>query len=135
MALLVDTSVLIALERRQQPLSALEAVVSSEPMAIAAITASELLLGVLRAEPSDRRDHRARQVEAFLSGLPVVPFDLPIARVHARLSALLMTAGRQIGANDLLIAATALSHGYRVLSQDMRHFGRVPGLVVRQPDW
>ena len=67
--------------------------------------------------------------------MPVLPFDLLVARVHARVSAQLLDAGRLIGAHDLLIAATALAHGYAVLTQNLRDFRRVPGLDVRQPSW
>jgi hypothetical protein len=51
-----------------------------------------------------------------------------VARTHARLWAQL-AAGTPVGAHDLLIAATALAHGYAVLTDDPRDFGRVPGLV------
>ncbi len=40
-----------------------------------------------------------------------------------------------IGANDLLIAATALTYGYEVMTHSVRDFEKVPGLDVRQPDW
>ena len=44
-------------------------------------------------------------------------------------------AGQTTGAHDLLIAATALAHGYGVMTDNIRDFERVPGLEVRQPDW
>ena len=71
----------------------------------------------------------------MLDRLSVVPFDLEAARIHARLAADLMAAGQAIGPNDLLIAATALAHGHAVLTHNLRHFERVPGLVVSRPDW
>jgi predicted nucleic acid-binding protein len=37
--------------------------------------------------------------------------------------------------HDLLIAATVVAHGYAVLTENVREFGRIPGLVVRQPAW
>jgi len=74
-------------------------------------------------------------VEAILERVPVLPFELRTARVHARTWAQLVSGGQSIGAHDLLIAATALAHGYAVLTQNRREFERVPGLVVRQPNW
>ena len=66
---------------------------------------------------------------------PALPFDLRVARMHARIWAQLAAAGQPIGAHDVLIAATALAHGYAVLTQHLRDFQQVPGLVVRQPNW
>ena len=135
MARLIDSSALIALERQAQPLRILLATAPDEPWAIAGITAAELLLGVERADSPSRRRRRAGFVEQVLAEVPVLPFDLLVARVHARVSAQLLDAGRLIGAHDLLIAATALAHGYAVLTQNLRDFRRVPGLDVRQPSW
>ena len=135
MARLIDTSVFIELERRGQPLDALSEALRGDSDALASITASELLAGIHRAVASARRRRREAFVEAVLARLPVLPFDLTVARIHARLSADLVAAGQSVGANDLLIAATALAHGYGVLTQNLRDFQRVPGLVVSQPNW
>lgn len=102
---------------------------------MASITASELLIGVHRSDSPARRLRREAFVEAILAALPVIAFDLRIARVYAQLSAQLAAAGQPIGAHDLLIAATALADGSAVLTLNMCDFARVPGLVVRQPDW
>lgn len=135
MAVLIDTSVVIAVERRGLPPEDAIAVVGTEDAAMASITASELLIGVHRADSPARRLRREAFVEAILAALPVIAFDLRIARVYAQLSAQLAAAGQPIGAHDLLIAATALADGSAVLTLNMRDFRRVPGLVVRQPDW
>lgn len=82
-----------------------------------------------------RKARREAFVEAVLEAIPVLPFDLLAARVHARLSAELAAAGRSIGAHDLLIAATALAHGYAVATENPKHFRAVPGLVVRAAVW
>lgn len=133
MAVLIDTSV--AVERRGLPPEDAIAVVGAEDAAMASITASELLIGVHRSDSPARRLRREAFVEAILAALPVIAFDLRIARVYAQLSAQLAAAGQPIGAHDLLIAATALADGSAVLTLNMRDFARVPGLVVRQPDW
>ncbi|MCC6627917.1 MAG: PIN domain-containing protein [Chloroflexi bacterium] len=135
MAQLIDTSVFISLERRSLPVSALVAAVADEPIAVAAITASELLVGVLRADMPARRLRRGAFVSEVLAALPVLAFDLQVARVHAALWVELLTAGQMIGAHDMQIAATALAHGYAVVTANRRDFDRIPGLVVRQPAW
>ena len=135
MAVLIDASVFIAVERRGLPPEHAIMPVRSEDAVLASITASELLAGVHRADSPARRLRREAFVEAILAALPVLPFDLQAARVYALLSAQLASAGQPIGAHDLLIAATAMSNGSGVLTHNVRDFARVPGLVVRQPSW
>lgn len=69
-------------------------------------------------------------MESLLQHLPVLPFDLVAARIHARLWALLVSRGAQVGERDLLIAATALANGCVLVTRDKRSFPRIPGLVV-----
>jgi tRNA(fMet)-specific endonuclease VapC len=137
---LLDTTVFIELERavrRLNPASAMTEVSArleqqagpAEEVGIAAITASELLHGAHRATPR----HRARReafVEAVLAAFPPVPFDLLAARAHARLWAELASAGLDVRAHDRLVAATAITAGWRVGTANVRHFDRITGLDV-----
>jgi predicted nucleic acid-binding protein len=127
---LIDSSVLIAAERRDLDLDAAMAAHGDEPVGIAAITASELLHGVQRAATASQRQRREAFVERLLAALPVIPFDLVTARVHASLWALLAAKGVNVGAHDLVIGATAIAAGYRLATRDRRSFGRIPGLEV-----
>jgi len=132
MATLIDASVLIAAERGKLDLNKLLVEQAGEEVAIAAITASEMLHGVHRAT---RRDHRVKReafVEHLLAYLPVLPFDLVTARVHARLWAELAAKGTSVGAHDLLIGATALATGAKVATRDLRSFPRIPGVSVSE---
>jgi predicted nucleic acid-binding protein len=60
--------------------------------------------------------------------MPVLPFDLVVARIHAGLWAQLAAKGTAVGVHDLLIAATAIAAGYRVVTRDGRSFPKIPGL-------
>jgi tRNA(fMet)-specific endonuclease VapC len=140
MGTLLDTTVFIDLERavrRLPPGSALaevskrleEQLGPDEEVGIAAITASELLHGVHRATPG----HRARReafVEAVLSAFPPLPFGLLAARSHARIWAELAAAGHDVGPHDRLVAATAMTAGWRVGTANLRHFDRIAGLDI-----
>ena len=53
--------------------------------------------------------------------------DLLAAYAHARLWAGLASAGVHVGAHDRLVAATAITAGWRVGTASIRHFERVPG--------
>ena len=130
MGTLIDSSVLIAAERGRLDLQAALAGRPDDPVGIAAITASEVLHGTYRLGGVRLTQARAF-VERWLAILPVFPFDLQAAQVHATLAADLGRKGTPIGAHDLLIAATAVQLGYAVATCDRRSFGRVDGLDVR----
>ena len=128
MGVVLDTSVLVAGERRAVRLEPLLESLGEEPVAIAAITASELLHGCHRAGDAGVRARRAAFVEAVLDAIPVLPFGLAEARRHAELWAELARTGAMIGPHDLLIAATALAQGHSLVTTNQREFRRVPGL-------
>lgn len=140
MGTLLDTTVFIDLERavRRLPPSTAMAAVSErleeqlgadEEVAIAAITASELLHGVHRASP-EHRGRREAFVEAVLAAFPPLPFGLLAARAHARIWAELAATGQDVGPHDRLVAATAITAGWRVGTANARHFDRIDGLDV-----
>ena len=132
---LIDSSVLIGMERRGLHVADFARIAADEPSAIATITASELIMGVHCARRLEVSRRAEPFIERILEEIPVLAFDLAVARVHAQLWAQLKGAGRMIGPHDLLIAATASTHGYSVLTDNLRDFERVPGLLVRQPQW
>lgn len=123
--IILDTSVLIAFERGKL---GVDAVLGADDAAIAAITAMELLVGVERADEAHRQA-RAVRVEAILSSLPVEPYTVGIARVHARLVVEAMARGRSRSANDMMIAATAAATGRVLLTTDgSAVFGQLTGV-------
>ncbi|HEY9158636.1 PIN domain-containing protein [Candidatus Binatus sp.] len=128
MAALIDSSVFIAGERGLIDLADLVASLGGEPLALSAVTASELLYGLHRARTTAQRNRRNAYVEAIFAQMTVIAFDLAVARVHSAVSAELDRTGRQVGAHDLMIAATAMAHDYRVATRDLRSFPKIPGL-------
>ena len=131
MALLIDTDLLIDLERAGDS-DDIEALLGDEERGISVITVSELLHGVLRASGATRARRRAF-VEHILGGLQAIPITEPVARVHADVWADLSERGEPIGSHDLWIAATALAHGLGVATRNASHFDRVRGLRVVAP--
>ncbi|HTM04410.1 MAG TPA: PIN domain-containing protein [Vicinamibacterales bacterium] len=129
MGTLIDTSVLIAIERGDLDLARVRSD-DDEELAIAAITASELLHGVHRLRGAVARTRAERFVEHLLDVIPVVPFDLDVARIHARIDAELSAAGAAVGDADLMIAATGVWLDYRIATRDLRSFPKIKGLTV-----
>ena len=128
MGLVLDTSVFIRIERGQTV--DFSAWVRYGESFISAVTVSELLVGVHRADNEARRARRLAYVEGVLSRFVVLAFTTEVARIHAEVMAAMMQRGQLTGPHDALIAATALCHGCAVLTADPVDFGRVPGLVV-----
>lgn len=140
MGTLLDTTVFIELERALrgvEPATAMATVGrrlearlgGGEEVAIAAITASELLHGAHRATP-EVRGRREAFVESVLTAFPPVAFDLRCARIHAGLWAELAIRGRDVGPHDRIVAATAVALGWRVGTANVGDFELVRGLDV-----
>lgn len=130
MSVLLDTAVLIAAERGTFDIQRYLTSLDDAPVALAAISASELLHGVERARGAAARQRRSAFVEGVLANVPVIPFGLAEARTHARIWAALAVSGNIIGAHDLQIAATALVAGSTVATTNVAEFRRVPGLLL-----
>jgi tRNA(fMet)-specific endonuclease VapC len=129
--LIFDTSVIIAAERGQLDL---HTVVGDDDPAIAAISATEIFVGVERSKPQFR-DLRALRAEALLSVFPIEGYTLEVARMHALLIKYTHQTGRPRGSFDLIIAATAGATGRVLVStDDAAEFADLPGVnaeVVR----
>jgi tRNA(fMet)-specific endonuclease VapC len=132
LGIVIDSSVFIATERGASGgrFASRLAERLDEDVGLAAITVSELLHGVHRANQATVKARREAFVETILATLAVLPFDERVARIHARLWATLAAKGTNVAAHDLIIAATALAYGWSVATQDTRSFPKVPGLKV-----
>lgn len=127
MAVLIDTSILIEIERRGQRL---EAVTGEAKGVVSIVTASELLVGAHRAPTDDLAIRRRAFAEHVIAYFRPLPLTTQIARVHAETRAILKRRGTPLEPHDLWIAATALAYGHRLATKNLRHFERVPGLEV-----
>jgi predicted nucleic acid-binding protein len=66
----------------------------------------------------------------LLSLFNTLPFGKPTASAYAGIASRLRESGQQIGANDVWIAASALANQFPLVSNNWKHFNRVPGLHV-----
>ncbi|MEP7104450.1 MAG: PIN domain-containing protein [Chloroflexota bacterium] len=126
MAVLIDTSVLVASERGSMDLE--ELIRPDDVYAISVVSAAELLHGVHRAS-SRRAQARSAFVEAIFNAFSPLPIDLTVARAYAHASAELAKSGTTVDANDLWIGATAIATGMEVLALD-GDFARIPGVEL-----
>jgi predicted nucleic acid-binding protein len=68
--------------------------------------------------------------ETFLSTFPVLMPNTEIAWRASRIARLLKQDGLVIGDHDIWIAATALEYDEPLVTRNLRHFERVPGLGI-----
>lgn len=95
------------------------------------MAAFELWYGVAK---SVRQEFNRKRLETFLSGpLTVLPFEDADARAASTIRAALETAGKPIGAYDVLIAGQALRHELTLVTANVSEFSRVKGLMWQ--DW
>jgi tRNA(fMet)-specific endonuclease VapC len=94
-------------------------------IALPAVVAYEVWVGVLGAQDSKRRQE---QFEELLATIAVLPFDAVASRRAAELRRALERRGEKIGPLDTLIAAAALVRNATLVTRNVREFGRVPGL-------
>ncbi len=114
---------------RSRPASVKERFDEAGPdaLGISTIVLAELLYGAARhASGAAIR----REIRDFVSRLNVLPWNEAAAEHYGDLRAELERRGRPLGAMDLMIAAHARSRGATLVSNDVRHFERVEGLLV-----
>jgi tRNA(fMet)-specific endonuclease VapC len=99
----------------------------AEQLCVSAITLAELLYG---AENSERRTQNLQAVEQFAARLDVLPFCSEAAAHYGQLRAALRRAGQPVGLHDMLIGAHARSAGLTLVTNNLREFTRIPGLLV-----
>jgi predicted nucleic acid-binding protein len=103
---------------------------SGDGLAVSIVSLGELFEGVhLSPDPAG---HLA-SLKGFLTGYAVLDLTEPIMERFGALRAGLRRQGLLIPDLDLLIAATALEHGLTLLTRNVRHFGRLPGLTLYAP--
>lgn len=128
MGILIDTDVWVLAEKSGGTLS-LARWAAYGGAYMCAVTASELLVGVERANTAQRRARRGAFVENLLATIPVLEFTLPLARTHARMIAAL-SKNVTAGAHDAIIAATAVHHGFGLLTRNVADFKIFQGLKI-----
>jgi len=122
---LLDTNIVSDLVRNPQGrISQRIRTVGEEQVCTSIIVAAELRYGSAK-KGSPRL---AAQLDAVLSALEVLAFEAPADTTYGSLRARLEQSGRLIGANDLLLAAQALSLGHVLVTGNEGEFAGVSGL-------
>jgi tRNA(fMet)-specific endonuclease VapC len=131
MKYLLDTNICIALIRQKSP-ALLRRLISQPPgdVGISSITLAELVYGV---EKSTQIEQNKVALQQFLLPLELCDFDPQAAWVYGKIRVGLERTGQPIGAMDMLIAAHAISLDAILVTNNVREFQRINGLVLE--DW
>ena len=125
MRYLLDTNIVIYVIKRRPPEVLHIFNQHTGSMAISSITLAELCHG---AEKSTRMADNLRVIDDFTSRLEVLPYSSKAALHYGSIRAALEIQGKNIGVNDLHIAAHARSEGLVLVTNNLREFDRVPAL-------
>jgi tRNA(fMet)-specific endonuclease VapC len=124
----LDTDICIyAMEGRSPSVVARLRGIPRTSVAVTSITVAELRYGAIR---SKRPQENAERLARFLSPMPVLTFDYEATGQYAVVKHALALKGELIGPMDTLIAAIALANGATLVTNNVREFSRVPGLLL-----
>ena len=129
MSYLIDTDWLIdALLGVPRAVTTLERL-SDDDLGISIVSYGELFEGAVGSpDPHERLAH----YRDFLDRFTTIPLSDPVMERFARTRRELRTTGRLIPDLDLLIGATAVTHDLTLVTRNLRHFERIPGLEIYQ---
>jgi tRNA(fMet)-specific endonuclease VapC len=101
--------------------------VGTRDLCISTVVLAELYYGAARHPkgPAIRKE-----IDEFVSRLVVIPWDEIAADHYGEIRATMEKDGTPIGAMDMMIAAHARSQGATLVSNNIRHFDKVPGLHI-----
>jgi tRNA(fMet)-specific endonuclease VapC len=130
MAYLIDSDVLIRAFRGYARTVALLMQFADQPVSVCLVSAGELYEGAFSL-PSVPQQLAA--LRAFLNQFPVVPLNDAVMVRFAEIRSFLRRSNLIISDFDIVIAATALEFDLTVVTYNVRHFERIPGLRIYQP--
>lgn len=125
---MLDTDTASYIIRERSP--AISARVSAIPpslLCVSVMTRAELQCGLMRL-PAGHRLHVG--VREFLRIVRVLPWDADAADYYAEIRHQLVTTGQAIGEMDMMIAAHSLAARAMLVTNNVRHYERIPGLAL-----
>jgi predicted nucleic acid-binding protein len=130
----LDSSAVIVAERKKQPITAfIESILAAHgpvDLSLSPVTVAELVHGIYRAKTPDAARRRREYIEELVNLVPVHPATSRTAWLVGQIEGEEAAKGNVLPFNDLMIAVAAMEQDYAVLTGNLRHFQRIPGLTV-----
>ncbi len=101
-----------------------------DPLKISIITLMELYYGAFKSQHIDANLAKIKTIE---QSFEIIPNGVESAEIFARLKTELETKGTRLDDFDLMIATCALTHNLILVTNNLKHFRRIPGL--RLENW
>ena len=102
---------------------------------ISAVTLMELYYGAYKSQQVEGNLAKVRTIE---NTLDIIPLDREVVEIFGSLKSKLEKQGLPLDDFDLILGATAMAHNLKLVTNNDRHFNRIPGLSTenwtRQPD-
>lgn len=132
MPYLLDTDAISELFRKRPLLLYTEwlSSIPREEQFTSSVVIGELFKGAFRSPDCDR--HLTNIHSRVLPTVTVLPFDVETARVFGEIHAKLSARGRILEDADLQIAATAIHHRLELVTGNLGHFERIPGIRIHR---
>ncbi len=89
------------------------------------INAFELYFGARR---SAKQEENISNINSLLKSIDILDFDIPAAVKAADIHARLMSSGISLDVQDVLIAGIVITNNEKLMTKDINHFNRIPGL-------
>jgi len=124
--LMLDTDISSYIIKRRPAALAEKFIKHADSLCVSVMTAAELRFGAEKAG----RPELVELVEAFLERLAILDWTDGVCAHYARIRAAMERVGKPIGNMDLLIASHAVSQRLTLVTNNLRHFSKVPGLKV-----
>jgi tRNA(fMet)-specific endonuclease VapC len=100
---------------------------AEEEVCTTPITACELYAGAFK---SRTKETEAKKVKDLLLRMEILDFSVHACERFGKIRSQLEAAGTPIGDLDIMIGSIALAHNQGVLTRDVEHFEKIPGLIV-----
>jgi tRNA(fMet)-specific endonuclease VapC len=134
LGIVLDSSAVIAAERRKLEVADfIDEILQAHgavDLSLSPVTVAELVHGVFRARTSEASAHRKAYIEELVALLPVHPITARTGWLAGQIEERESAKGNVVPFSDLLIAVGVIEQGYAVLTGNIRHFEKVPGVTV-----
>lgn len=134
LGVVLDASIVITAERKSLPVpqlvKAIQAACGEIELSLSPVTVAELVHGSYRARTPEVSHRRRQYIEELVSLIPLHPITLQTAWLAGQIEGQEAARGNVLPFNDLLVASAAIEQGYAVLTENLRHFEKIPGVQV-----
>jgi len=134
LGVVLDSSIVITAERRSlrvpNLVESIQTTYGEIEVSLSPVTVAELVHGIYRARTPEASQRRREYIQELVNLVPLHPVTLQTAYLVGQIEGQEAAKGNVLPFNDLLIAAAAIEQGYAVLTKNLRHFEKIPGVQI-----